>query len=129
MNLHQIVRGAISAVNPDDPNGRIYANTGSTTANDGTRTASYAAPVTAAMQVQPLSPTDLKQIDALNIQGVDRAIYVNGAVRGVERPQGKGGDILYAIGKYWLVVVMLEPWDSAGWTKVGVAQQLGGPPA
>lgn len=126
MNLHQIVRGAISAVNPDVA-GRVFINTGSSTAGDGKRVPTYAAPFDAQMQIQPLSPTDLKQIDALNIQGVDRAIYVNGAVRGVERKGGKGGDLLYALGTYWLVVVMLEPWDGAGWTKVGVAQQLTGP--
>lgn len=128
MNLHQIVRGPINAVNPDVI-GQVYASTGSTTAGNGTRVPTYATAYSVAMQIQPLSPTDLKQIDALNIQGVDRTIYVNGAIHGVERPQGKGGDLLYARGVYWLVVVLLEPWDGAGWTKVGVAQQMTGPPA
>lgn len=128
MNLHQIVRGPISAINPD-VTGRVHINTGSATAGDGTRSPVYAAPYDVQMQFQPLSPVDLRQIDSLNIQGVDRAVYVNGAIRGVERKGGKGGDLLYAFGAYWLVVVMLEPWDGAGWTKVGVAQQLTGPPA
>lgn len=128
MNLHQIVRGAISAVN-SDVTGRVFINTGSTTLPDGKRVPTYADPTDMQMQIQPLSAADLKQIDSLNIQGVDRAIYVNGAIRGVERKGSKGGDLLYALGTYWLVVVMLEPWDGAGWTKVGVAQQITGPPA
>lgn len=127
MNLHQIVRGAIGAVNPDVL-ARVFISTGSTTAPDGKRVPAYAPPQTdVPMQVQPLTGKDIRHIDALNIQGVDRAIYVNGAVRGVQRKDGTGGDMLYVLNAYWLVVVMLEPWDGAGWTKVGVTQQLTGP--
>lgn len=128
MNLHQIVRGAISAVNPD-VTGSVLVSAGYMTSPDGTRVPAYLTPVTMQMQVQPLSAADLKQIDSLNIQGVDRAIYVSGAVRGVERASGKGGDLIRVLGAWWLAVVVLEPWDGAGWSKVGVAQQVTGPPA
>lgn len=127
MNLHQIVRGPISAVNPDAL-ATVYISTGNATGSGGKRTPQYAPAVPdVPVNIQPLSPTDIRHVDSLNIEGVDRAIYINGSVRGLERAELKGGDMLRVINKWWLVVVVLEPWDTAGWSKVGVAQQTSGP--
>lgn len=129
MNLHQIVRGAIGAVNPDVL-GRVYVSTGQTTAANRKRVPTYDRIDAVPMQVQPLSMQDvgrLQQMDGLNIEGVMRAVYINGAPKGVDRVEMKGGDILYVLGHVWLVVAVLEPWDVAGWTKVGVAKQVNPP--
>lgn len=129
MNLHALVRGAITAVNPD-VTGRVYVSIGQTTGANGKRVPTYDRIDGVTMQVQPLSMQDvgrLQQMDGLNLEAVMRAVYINGAPKGVDRVEMKGGDILYVIDHYWLVVAVLEPWDTAGWTKVGVAKQVNPP--
>lgn len=130
MNLHQIVRGAVTAINPD-VSGRVYISTGASTSASGKRVPTYDRYDDVPMQVQPLSMQDvgrLQQMDGLNVEGVMRAIYINGAPKGVDRVETKGGDVIHVLGHYWLVVAVLEPWDNAGWSKVGVAKQVN-PPA
>jgi len=106
MNLHQIVRGAITTVNPDVP-GVLKVNSGFTTAPGGKRSQSYA-DVDVIVQMQSLSSTDLKQVDAINIQGILQSAYLNGNFNGINRPEQQGGDMLIVDGKTWLVVKVAE---------------------
>lgn len=127
MNLHNIVRGAISSVNPDIL-GTVRRNAGTySTSAAGKQTPNYLPDVSnVIMQIQPLSSRDLKTLDALNITDIDLAVYVNGEVSGVDREQGKGGDLLLFNGNWWLVTAVLEAWAGpvrAGWTKAGVTKQ------
>lgn len=126
MNLHGIVSGAIGMINPLIPIS-VQISTGSTTAASGKRAPSYANPVTLQGQVQPLSSKDLRQLDALNIQGSERAIYVNGILNGVVRFNQKGGDLITIVGGVnagvWLVTTVLEQWPD--WVKVAVTLQNG----
>lgn len=83
--------------------------------------------LTVQAQVQPLTTKDLRHLEGLNIQGVERAIYLYGHVDAVVRPEGKGGDLVIVAdgpnpGTY-LVTVVLEAWS--GWCKVGVTLQNG----
>ena len=133
MNLHQLVSSAISAVNPPIT-GTISQSTGYTTAADGTQIPSYATVSGVAMQVQALQAKELAQLESLNIQGLMRAVYLNGNTEGVVRPQMKGGDLLTFnqgaagfSGTTWKVIQVLETWDADGWCKVAVQLQVGGP--
>jgi hypothetical protein len=131
MNLHSIVRGAINTVNPDIVGvwrESIGIETDPTT---GRPIPAYTDHPGVRMQVQALTGKDLKH-EAFNaMQGVKRAVYVDGNVQGVVRPDGTGGDILVfpmtrgGPKRAWLVVVVLETWtpDSTGWCKVGVVLQ------
>ncbi|VAE40955.1 Uncharacterised protein [Enterobacter hormaechei] len=119
MNLHQIVRGAITTVNPDVP-GVLKVNSGFTTAPGGKRVQSYT-DVDVMAQMQELSSTDLKQVDAINIQGILRSVYLNGNFNGINRPDQKGGDILIVDGQQWLVVKVPELWTD--WCRVIVNLQ------
>jgi hypothetical protein len=129
LNLHNIVRPAIDALNPSFT-GVWRQSTGYTTASDGTRTPTYTN-ATVPMRVQALSGRDLKHTEFLNMQGVKRSVYLYGDVQGVVRPDVKGGDILQfpetrgGTNRDWLVVVVLETWspDASGWCKVGVVLQ------
>lgn len=122
MNLHQLVSGHIAAVNPF-LTGSIKVSTGTTTAADGKRTPSYTTIAGVPMQVQALSGRDLRQLESLNIQGVSRAVYLNGNIEGLDRPAGKGGDLILVNGATWLVTTVLETWDAAGWCKLGLTLQ------
>lgn len=106
MNLHQIVRGPITRVNPDVP-GVLRVYTGRTILPGGKPAPDYS-DLDVTVQMQSLSSTDLKQVDAINIQGILQSAYLNGNFNGVNRPEQKGGDMLIVGGKTWLVVKVVE---------------------
>ena len=67
---------------------------------------------------------------------VNRVVYINGLVEGIDRPGVNGGDLLLiptglTPGQSydtWLVKGVPEGWDSPGWTKCyAVLQQPGAP--
>lgn len=120
MNLHNIVRGGITMVNPDTP-ATLLRSTGYTTGANGKQVPTYAAPLTDKIQVQALTGGELEHVNNLNIQGVLRAVYLYGAWNGLVRTDGKGGDLLQfpvagITGTNWLVVTVLESWPN--WSKV-----------
>jgi hypothetical protein len=125
VNLRGIVNGAIQGINPDTVVTWVQSN-GYTTAADGTRTPSVTSqPVNA--NVQPLSGTDLRLVDGMNIQGMMRSVYLYGDVEGIVRADGKGGDILQfpavpgGIDHNWLVTQVMETWST--WCRVIVTLQ------
>lgn len=127
MNLHAIAGPIVASVNPW-ADAQLRRSTGSTTRSDGVRTPGYAAAEDITVQMQALTFKDLEQLSGLNIQGEKRAMYVDGDVKGVARPDLKGGDLitLVADGSVWLVSQVLENWAAtSGWTKVAVTRQNG----
>jgi hypothetical protein len=107
----------------------VQASNGTTQAAPGARRIpSYAAPVTGPAQVQALDGKELNQVSGLNIQGDIKGIYLRGAIAGVVRPDGEGGDIVTIaapapaiyIGT-WLVVKVLESWPT--FTKAAIVLQ------
>lgn len=135
MNLHSIVRPAINSVNPDI-SGIWQESTGFTNVPGGKPVPEYTTHAGVRMQVQALTGKDLMHTNFASMQGVKRAVYVQGNVQGVVRPDGTGGDLLLFPAdrggprRTWLVVAVLETWtpDSAGWCKVGVILQTDATP-
>ena len=78
-------------------------------------------------QVQPLSASDLRHMDAINLQGSHKAVYISAPVRGIVRPALKGGDLLILPdGSVWLVTQPLESfYPTAGWNKFVITLQDG----
>lgn len=130
MNLRDIANAATQAINPNTT-GDVWRSTGYSTAGDGTRTPSFARMMLGAqMQVQAATGRELEHLDSLNIQGIIRAVYVDGAIQGANRSMNTGGDILNftdPAGVWWLVAHVLEPWSGSGWTKVACTMQNGKP--
>jgi hypothetical protein len=126
MNLHSIVGPAISAVNPSIVVA-IQVNQGYTTAADGTRTPTLAPAVNAVVQLQPLTYRDIQQLDGLNLQGIRKAIYINGEIDGLVRVSNNGGDVVtFPDGSVWLVALILEGFSlTAGWCKAAIQLQNG----
>lgn len=125
MNLNAIVAPYTGAVNPQSPV-TVYLSTGpGPTASDGKRTPTYAPPITATMQVQPISTGDLRKLEGLNLQGKFTKLYLNGALRGLERINSLGGDlVVLPDGTTYLVKAVLEGWTpTAGWCSVAVVLQ------
>jgi hypothetical protein len=121
MNLHNIVSGAIGAINPFQAANVQYSN-GYTMAADGSQVPSYIEVDNVQVQVQALTAKELQHLAALNIQGVMKALYLNGNSQGVVRPLGQGGDLFTLVSGTWLVTTVLETWDT-GWCKVAVTLQ------
>lgn len=78
-------------------------------------------------QVQPMGFKDLMQVDGLNLNGIKKALYMNGTINGVVRVQLKGGDLITMPDKsVWLVVQPLEDFSpTSGWNKVCLVLQDG----
>lgn len=124
MNLHAIASGAISAVNPQQPvSVQISAGTYTTSPN-GARVPQYQQAVNVYGQVQELTTRDLRQLDSLNIQGSQRAIYLSGEVDAIVRFNSKGGDLItLQDGTIWLTTTILEQWPE--WVKASIVLQDG----
>lgn len=130
LNLHAIVRGAITTVNPDTL-AQYLASTGATGSVGGKRTPTYAAAVPLLIQVQPLSRGDTRHLEGLNIQGVGRSVFLYGNAQAVVRNLQIGGDLFQfpqfagQANSTWLVVAADGPWNvpQGGWTKILVILQ------
>lgn len=125
MNLHGIVRGAITSINPDI-NATLLRSNGYTTDAAGKQTPAYLT-FTGKIQVQGVNGKDLEHTDRLNIQGVLRTVYLRGNWAGVIRADQRGGDVLKfpqlpgATIQDWRVVNVAESWPD--WTKAIVCLQ------
>jgi hypothetical protein len=124
MNLHGLATGAIGIVNPFVP-GTVQVSDGYATAADGEQVPAYQTFPDVSMQVQALTFKDLQQLDGLNLNGTQRAIYMNGRADGVVRSLMKGGDLVTLTNGpnagVWLVTLMLEQWPD--WAKAAVTLQ------
>jgi len=125
-NLHQIVRGCISAVNPN-VRVQIQSSTGQNTNPDFSQTPSYASPIVVRGQVQPLAQKDLQHTESLNLQGTLRALYVSGHLEGEVRVTMKGGDLVTVLegpnSGLYLINYIDEAWPS--WSRAIMTLQNG----
>lgn len=124
MNLHGIVSGAISAVNPQVL-ATIMVSTGDVLGPNGQPNPTYRTVRGVPVQVQPMTYKDLVQTEGLNLNGTKRSIYINGRVDGIVRSKNKGGDLIILTGcanaGTWLVAMILEQWPN--WVKCAVVLQ------
>lgn len=127
MNLHGLVRGAISAINPD----RLVqwlASTGNTVSDTGKQTPSYAAAAPLMGQIQPASTEMLRKYDYLQAQGKYYTVYFYGREQAINRVENKGGDLLQfseipgGTVRTWLIVQVPEQWPD--WCRVLCCLQL-----
>jgi len=131
MNLHAIVRGAVTALHPDETV-TLYQSTGQT--NDlGRIVPTYAGAQTVRAQIQSLSAEDLAHVDEASRTEVSRKAYLfapDAALppAGIIRPLARNGDFIRrADNTWWLVTGILEDFTASGWVCVAVTQQLEGP--
>ncbi len=123
-NLNAIASGIVPQVNPPQ-SCLLQLSTGYKIAADGSQVPTYADFAGISCQIQALSGSDLRKMDALNIQATYRAVYINGDWEGLDRSAIKGGDLLTTPdARVWLVSQVLEHWDT-GWTKLAVILQNG----
>lgn len=130
MNLQAITAGIISPVNPNQVVMWLQSS-GYTTERGGRRTPNYQPQVMISVQIQPLSMGEIQHLDALNISGTLRGIYISGDAAGLVRVGKEGGDLFQFADPItgdqsiltWLSVNVLETWQA--WTKIAVQLQSG----
>lgn len=126
MNLRALANSATSAINPN-VGATLFISTGYT------KNAAYQQVPTfeqqsVTAQVQPLSSGDLRLLDSLNVQGAQKAVYLNGAALAISRVKKFGGDLIVfpdgtlPEGNTWLTLASLEQWGGT-WCKVAVVLQ------
>ena len=121
MNLHALVRGAITAVNPDQT--VILLQSAGQTVSDYQQRPVWQPACVVKAQVQPTPDKALQWLLQTRQDSIWRDCYLYGPVRGLERATTRGGDMLYFEGFEWQVDQVLEAWSTtAGWTKVRVVQ-------
>lgn len=128
INLHAVVRSAITAVHPDK-DCTLYQSLGQKNVM-GVVTTVYAEPQDIKANWQPL---DSQTLDHLERMGDTKAseqvfLYSNTTlpVSGVQRmPISRTGDIIKRWdGTYWLITSVIEDWSARGWANVGVTEQV-----
>lgn len=125
MNLRQLANPLTQTINPNTSI-TWKQSTGYVTDSAGRRVPTYTS-TTIDAQIQPLSSSDLKHVDGLNMQGIMRSVILYGNVAGISRADQQGGDILVfpeipgATNRNWLVTQVMETWPD--WCRVIVTMQ------
>lgn len=127
MNLVGIVSSLVGGVNPLITANWLTSGESYTYLPDGTQVPTYKGGIQIPIQIQALTAQELSKLDGLNVQGVKRAVYIEGQAAGVIRCDTRGGDLLIfpdvpgGLNKTWLAVLALETWPD--WVKLAVVLQ------
>ncbi len=135
LNLHQIVRGAISSVNADE---QVYLvrSTGNSNVK-GRIVATYGAPELIGAQIQTLSNDDLRIVNETERTERDRKFYLfsdpdyTKSPASIIRYLGRTGDFIYRPfdQTYWKIYCVAEDFAPVGWVQVLASQQVQTPPS
>lgn len=122
MNLHAIVRNAITTVNPDQTV-ILLTSDGQRQGSDYMPVALWRPAVSVPAQLQPVPDKALQWLLQTRQNTIWRDCYLYGPVTGLERATESGGDMLYFEGYEWQVDQVLEAWNAtAGWVKIRCVQ-------
>lgn len=119
LDMHGIVRGAITQVNDDQP-ATLYSSTGYTN-TQGILTPTYAT-ANITVQVQAKDHSGLVHERALNYSTSFTTVYAYGNLSDLDRPSGKGNDLLNINGRWWSITQVNEWWPT--WCSVEVTLQV-----
>ena len=130
MNLHECVRGIITALNPDMP-AKLYRSLGQTNTK-GRITACYAEPLDVMLQVQMDKAEPLKHEQSLNNRDISRRVWLNAPdhiANPVNRVLARSGDWIKMTdeGSWWLVTEAADAFQSSGWQSVRMTAQSQAP--
>lgn len=130
INLHHVVRGAITTVHPDETI-LWYQNKGATNIS-GIVKPSYAEPLSLVAQVQSESDASLMHANRadMNTETVKIYLYWDAQTNplNLDRFTAKGGDIFKrADGTFWLVTALTDNFADVGWVSCRAVRQVNPP--
>lgn len=115
MNLHKLVRNAISKVNPY-VDAEIFKSNGYEINRDFKQVPNFLPAIKMRVQKQAINQEDLEHVANINLQGQYVSIYTDGNWCGLNRNKEDGGDLFVIGDERWLVVMVPEIWPD--WTRV-----------
>lgn len=125
INLHNVVRGAITSVHQDE-NCILYQSIGQRNVK-GKVVPVYDEPKSVRANFQPLDTEALRHVEALSVTGVDEQVFLYSdealPVTGQQRLPTRTGDVIQRGDTYWLITAVFEDWTWDGWCNVGVYRQ------
>lgn len=128
INLHNIVRSSISAINGDEAV-TLYQSNGSTNVRGTMKNTYNELSITA--QFQPLDADRLIHAEAVGIviPACQAFLYSDATmpVAGIVRSLARTGDFVLRNGLYYLVTAVLEDWSNVGWCNVELTEQTAPP--
>ncbi len=116
MNLHNIVRGVVTSINPDTRISILRSN-GYSTLPNGKQVPAYDRRDNQPANIQACAGKDVERVNNLGFQGVFRTVYLYGEAVGIVRPDGTGGDVLkfsqmpHGKCQDWKVINVKEQWS------------------
>lgn len=130
INLHHVVRTAITTVHPDETI-LWYQNKGATNVG-GILKPSYAEPISLVAQVQSESDASLMHANRadMNTETVKIYLYWDAQTNplNLDRFTAKGGDIFKrADGTFWLVTALTDNFADVGWVSCRAVRQVNPP--
>jgi hypothetical protein len=133
LNLHSLVRGAISSVHPE-VKATLYRASGQNIGPGGKVMPDYAPGEAITAQVQSEGPSVLAQVDRVGQEEVSRKLYLfsepdlEHKVGGIVRPLSRGGDMIqFEDETWWLVEAVIEDFSRSGWASVRATLQVKAP--
>lgn len=127
INIRAMVNARTQVVNSNQTI-TLFRSNGFTVSSNGKQVPIFIT-LTGDAQIQALGPKDLQHINNLNIQNVDRKVYLYGNWMGVVRADSKGGDVLQfpqipgGPDQQWKAITVFETWPE--WCSIGVSLQVG----
>lgn len=129
VNLHRVVRGAITAIHSDET--VQWYGFSSQINLDGAITPLYFPPKSVKAQIQSESDDALYHSNNVGENEIMRRfyLYANGVVSrpaGIIRPLGRAGDLLYrpVDATWWLITATIDDFSASGWACVRAVQQV-----
>lgn len=128
LNLHNVVRSAITTIHPDElctlyrANGQIN--------NRGLITPIYEEPEQVKVNFQPLDANTLQHLEQVGDTQASEQIFAYSMQRKTiagtaRKPIMRGGDFIQRYDKtYWLVTSVIEDWSQDGWINAGITRQI-----
>lgn len=129
INLHQIARGAVAALHPEETVLLVQSIGQQNVA--GRLVPQYAEPFAVVAQIQAMGADELAHVEKTDSTKICRKAWLNEPrrpVAGVVRELARNGDFIRrGDGSWWLVTAVLEDFSKSGWVSVAITRELGGP--
>lgn len=129
INLHDIVRGSIPVLHPDEKV-LLIQSTGKQNVR-GVVTPTFAEAVQVIAQIQSMGNDDLRAMNDTWRTEIQRKAWLYSQTpaalvpQGINRPLARGGDMMRrADGSWWLVAALMEDFSASGWVSVRIVNQI-----
>lgn len=129
VNLHDVVRSAITALHPDETI-TLYQSTGQVIDREGVVKATYAEGQSVQAQIQSEGDAALYHADraGMNTQTIKAYLYADrdSPPWGIQRPFARNGDMFQRWdGTWWLITAVSESFRGVGWVAIrGTLQEI-----